>query len=293
MEKTTYNFVSLFPEYKTKMDAYIKNPPKEYESSCQGITENHLSNNDISIKNSCLIVMAYLNDIRTTYYNRDIVSHCKYVYYWLYEFLLIRLGNDKNVLQYYNDILNKHNEQHAPSICVGTVEEFDKEKYGKINALYNVYEKYYSYTKKIQSCTSHLCTCGYECIKDYKTNIQKCTDPSNYEFCNELENFRTIYNTHIASGNSCDNMPDYLPPFLIIHISHIILIPITILLAISFILFLLYKYTPFGSRLCPLKKKMTQIRCNINEEIHQLNSTQEGSQKNMKNRSYHIAYNSV
>ncbi|CAG9484547.1 unnamed protein product [Plasmodium vivax] len=289
MEKTTYNFVSLFPEYKLKMDAHIEKPPNEYESSCQGITKNHLSNKDINVKNSCLIVMAYLNDIRTTYYNKDIVSHCKYVYYWLYEFLLINLGNDKIVLQYYNDILNKYNEKQDSSICVGTVEEFDEEKYGKISVLYNVYEKYYRFTKNIQACSNDFCTCGDECIKDYKAHIQKCTDPSNYEFCNELENFRTIYNTHIASDNSCDNMPKYLPPFLIIHISYIILIPITILLVISFFIFFLYKYTPFGSRLCPLKKKRRQIRSNINEEIHQLNSTQEGSQKNMKNRSYHIA----
>ncbi|KMZ95689.1 hypothetical protein PVMG_05833 [Plasmodium vivax Mauritania I] len=221
------------------MDAYIEKPPNEYESWCQEITKNHLSNNDI--KKACLVVMAYFNDIKTTYYERDRVSHCKYVYYWFYEFLIIILGNDKNVLQYYNDILNKHNEQHAPSICVGTVEEFDEEKYGKISVLYDIYEKYYSFTKKIESCSSDFCTCGDKCIKYYKTQTQKCTDPSNYEFCNELEKFRIIYNTYMASDNSCDNMPNYLPPFLIIHISYIILIPITILLAISFILFLLYK----------------------------------------------------
>ncbi|KMZ83380.1 hypothetical protein PVBG_05927 [Plasmodium vivax Brazil I] len=223
------------------MDAYIEKPPNEYESWCQEITEKHLFNNDINVKKSCPIVMAYLNEIKTKYYERNMISHCKYVYYWLYEYVVMKHGNIKNVLQYYNDILNKYNEQHVSSTCVGTVEEFDKEKYGKISVIYNVYDKYYSFTEKIKSCTSDLCTCGYECIKDYKAHIQKCTDPSNYEFCNELENFRTIYNTHIASDNSCDNMPKYLPPFLIIHISYIILIPITILLVISFFIFFLYK----------------------------------------------------
>ncbi|CAG9472756.1 unnamed protein product [Plasmodium vivax] len=176
-------------------------------------------------------------------------------------------------------------EKHSTDLakkCEDHTKSIDKNIHKKLQILYKLYENFKKFKEETSKDSSN-CKSGKLCAQEYETHEGTCKGNGNNSFCNELENFRVLFNNHLKSKNKCDNIEE-LPSFQGPSLAATISLPVTLMSAISFFSFITYKYTPLGSWINPklVKKKRT-----INELLHESEN-----RENISNmRQYNIAYN--
>ncbi|KMZ82868.1 hypothetical protein PVIIG_04619 [Plasmodium vivax India VII] len=196
---------------------------------------------------------------------------------WIYKEVISKNGHKYNELinHFFDNIGNLEKcEDHTKSI--------DKNIHKKLQILYKLYENFKKFKEETSKDSSN-CKSGKLCAQEYETHEGTCKGNGNNSFCNELENFRVLFNNHLKSKNKCDNIEE-LPSFQGPSLAATISLPVTLMSAISFFSFITYKYTPLGSWINPklVKKKRT-----INELLHESEN-----RENISNmRQYNIAYN--
>ncbi|SBT55414.1 PIR Superfamily Protein [Plasmodium ovale wallikeri] len=217
---------------------------------------------------------------------------CAIMNYWLnYD---VRELNNDTILNsdFYNDLTELIKQNSNISDYSVNLHPIKKEEFNKLKILHELYSNFYKMNGKIMtSLTRNGCKkyCEHKknCIQLYNNNIDSCTTNRTSKFCIELQNFSNNY----APDETCETCSEVLslkpfPPQFqetnvlpsqterVIHSTvesqngtphftnskEYIIIPTTIciILGILFFLLILYKFTPFGSRLYShlLKKKV-------------------------------------
>ncbi|SBT01298.1 PIR Superfamily Protein, partial [Plasmodium ovale curtisi] len=255
---------------------------------------------------------------------------CEYINYWLNYELRNIIRCPYNALNFYHDI--KQNNYGVPQLekCKKNIKNFDDTTFINIGVLYKLYYNLDKYLNPFSDDKLKQCNYANECSKLYNEKKTQCNSNSRSSFCKELIVFKDLYNIAVAKEDTCpdlkknllpprtdssnlgsqeleesdtplgetlvdrgNELKDYVPPGSF-SLGFNIIISVSIFLFISFLLFIFYKFTSFGSLLC-LRMRQKKTFCDdMYEESQQM---QLGESKNkradMNNKEYYMLHNSI
>ncbi|KMZ98767.1 hypothetical protein PVNG_00561 [Plasmodium vivax North Korean] len=165
------------------------------------------------------------------------------------------------------------------------INNLSEEVFLKHKPLANMYEHY----NKLSSQNS--CADATDFVQLYSDQINKCQGVVSDDFCNELEKFKKDYESIIQTKNcpgvenTLPSEPKYSSSSTILTVSSTILTPL--------ILFITYKFTPFGSIIRSRIKKSKQTLHDVDKGENIITHTYEKSNRNSGNMPFNMAYHSV
>ncbi|SCA48138.1 PIR protein [Plasmodium ovale] len=297
--QTIYNAAYSNIIFKNKLDSYKNDGELENNNSCSEFASSNL----ISESNEqmiCKAVLLFFKDLKEQKYKYGDTTHedityrdsgCKYLFYWLYT----HVKNDeqvyKNTLTLYKQLYEIYDKQHDDSGIfnkyIDVMNEHTIEKLVKLTNLYNSLDKFFTENenkKEKEVCKGNL-------IDLYNYYIYECRNGYDYDFCDELKNFRKKYNSFIKYVMKCEEKY-LLPPVEGFNIVGTTVIPFSLISVTSLILPILYKFTALGPWMRRLIGKNKNIWQNINEETNNSINTYEIGEDNFNMGDYNIAYNS-
>ncbi|CAG9474522.1 unnamed protein product [Plasmodium vivax] len=186
---------------------------------------------------------------------------------------------------FYKEFLENYHNDDTLGICNdygGDTILVILEKMDKLIDLYKIFNNIKS---------NENCICVSKCVTLYKDYLMLCRSDNDHEFCNELEKFRYIYKDRVASLN-CAGAPKTLEstkPF----DAFVILLPFTIILISTFILFILYKFTGIGPLLRLQMRKKKYKSSNLGQQMNPMQQTYGTISRKSGNEMYKISYPSV
>ncbi|SBS84757.1 PIR protein [Plasmodium ovale] len=289
MGESIYSFVWFFPEHKELFDEKTKDDDLHENIFCHEISK-HFINDHEKYRNPCTQVLKYLSYLESKP-SLDYRACCKYLNYWLYDNVINNKKSEYNALKLYQQFKNLDNDLLDHNICEKYIEDINDDIFSELKELYTLFDKFNHIKKETTSNIANICKIADECSTLYRKQEQKCA--ANYKniFCNELENFRKVYNSYMASKIKCNAESIILPSFLKNNLAAIIIVPFVIILIVSFILFILYKFTQYGSWLYPLTRRKKVMWDDMIEQTQQFQHTVEEIDNDLKHRQYNISYN--
>ncbi|SBT72756.1 PIR protein, partial [Plasmodium ovale] len=237
---------------------------------------------------SCAKALQYSTYIKQKPTHED-ESLCKYVNYLLFSEALLEKSPEYNTHSFYEELKE---DQENLEICDGYIEIIPQDTFKKIEKLHTIYDNFYNF-KKNSTQVQVSCNYGKQCVTLYYEHEVECRENSYSDFCIELENFRKQYNDYITNVRCHDKDIKTLDSFIKYNIAAIILIPISLILVLPFIIFILFKFTSLGSRLRPLIRMNRNIRNILNQETNTYIDFSKRDNKNSERQDYFITYNSV
>ncbi|SBS82487.1 PIR Superfamily Protein [Plasmodium ovale curtisi] len=278
--------------YKEKLNSLENDLKTKNLNSCQGFNNQYLNTgvNAYKICEAVILFLGHLIQETTDTIYRD--NGCKYLFYWLYTHMISDEQTNKNTLKLYKELYTIFNEKHSGSYIfdnyINVMNEHTIEKLVKLTNIYDKLDKFYEGKKPPVSkgdCISGVADLytkySYECMKGY-----------DYDFCDELKNFRKKHNFIIQQVLLCAGEEYLLPPVESFNAVSKTIIPFSLISIPSLILPILYKFTAFGPWIRRLIGKNKNILENINEETSHSLNTYEIGDDNSNIRDYNIAYNS-
>lgn len=214
-------------------------------------TEKYLESEYAIDIEPCARVSMYLNHLKSMYKQDYIEDGCKILNFWLNDLVQEKQNSGYSTLKLYEGLvkMNIDNSYLESDICSGYIEHIDNKIFKKVKELHDLYNKFYKLKNGTTSPTFNICNCADECATLYMTFENKCDGSSTYYFCNELENFRKLYNEHMKSVTTCEPLKKYLPSFQKSDISVFILTSLIIIFLLSFALFVTYKVKNYFVRI--------------------------------------------
>ncbi|SBS90537.1 PIR Superfamily Protein [Plasmodium ovale curtisi] len=297
--QTIYNAAYSNCIYKDKLDYYKNDGELDNNNGCSDFKNSHLITQG-NEQNICKAVILFFKDLNeqkyiygdTTYEDKTYRDNgCKYLFYWLYTYALNKKESIKNTLNLYKDLYRLYNENHNNlnkfSDYINEMNEDTSEKFVRLTNLYNELDDFF--TKNEKEKGKEVCTGNF--INIYNNYVDECQNGYDYDFCDELKNFRKKYNSFIKNVIKCEEK--YLLPS-VEHIDAVdmTIIPFSLIPVTSLILPILYKFTAFGPWIRRLIGKKENILEYINEETHHTLNTYEIGNDNSNMPNYNIAYNS-
>ncbi|SBS94393.1 PIR Superfamily Protein [Plasmodium ovale curtisi] len=289
---TIYNAAYSNYIYKSKLDSYKNEKETKNLNGCPEFTNEHL-NSESNKQKICEAVILFLKHFKeesddTTYYDIG----CKYLFYWLYTHVK---SNEKafiNTLNLYKQLYSIYNEKHNGlgifNEYIDVMNEHTIDKLVKLTDMYNILDNFYE--RNTSQETEENCTSG---VKDlYTKYLDECRNGYDYDFCDELKNFRKKHNYFIQNIKKCKGVKYLLPPVEKSDTVGTTIIPFSLITVTSLILPIIYKFTAFGPWIRRIIGKNKNILEYINEDTnHSLNTYEiRDDSSNMPN--YNIAYNS-
>ncbi|SBT73396.1 PIR protein [Plasmodium ovale] len=293
MDKIKNNLATLYKGYKKELDSYITHTVHLWMPGCDDFSNQHIKSSEYDSPKVCAISVKFLSHLKEKNDSSYEEEGCKYLFYWLYVKALESKQTIENTLDLYkelNQIFNEHNDGYNKfDKFINQMNKNTCEHFQKIISLYevfNIFENQQMTHVAEKKCTSN-------CFELFTSYVNECREIYDYNFCNELNDFREYHNYFIQKILSCQGEQYMLPSVNIFDTVSIILIPLVLILVTSIILPLLYKFTPVGTWIRHRIGKKKKIRDNINEETQLLSNTYEIGEYNFENRNYNIAYNSL
>ncbi|SBT58520.1 PIR Superfamily Protein [Plasmodium ovale wallikeri] len=263
------------------------------EMSCSNI-ESYIKKNVEYYRDPCKKISKYLNHLEEIHESTYVTKGCKYLNYLLYEKMLMNRKDGYSIQELYENLKDMNMEigYLDENICENHIEEIKHDIYVNLKELYELYEKFNKLKNGPTSCTKDNCACANECANLYFSYEGKCNGDYHEDFCNELENFRGLYNDQMKNENCRDNAAKTLKSFKKNN-TVIILIPFILILVTSVFSFIFYKFTPYGSWIFTriMKKRRTQKY--VYHETLELQHIPEKTNRNLRNDEYNIKYNNV
>ncbi|SBS89600.1 PIR Superfamily Protein [Plasmodium ovale curtisi] len=297
--QTIYNAAYSNFIFKNKLDYYKNDGELENNNSCSEFKNSHLITKS-NKQNICKAVILFFKDLNEqTYEYKGITyedtiyrdSGCKYLFYWLYTYELDNTETIENTLNMYKDLYTRYNENHGGlnklSKYIDEMNVHTSSKLVKLTNLYNSLDNFF--TKNEAKKEKEVCTGNF--IDLYNSYVDECRNGYDYDFCDELKNFRKKYNYFIQNVMKCDEKY-LLPPVERFDTVRMTIIPFSLISVTSLILSILYKFTAFGPWIRRLIRKDENILEYINEENHHSLNTYEIGNDNSNILSYNIPYNS-
>ncbi|CAI7720796.1 PIR protein [Plasmodium vivax] len=259
---TGYSFASSFNKYKNEINNFAQDSKGIYEGYCTNITEEDGNKN-----NSCPKAMKYLNYLKSHGYDDYSANGCKYLSYWIQHEIFKKPQTSNKTLLYYQKLMDEYEFTGDVHFCKYYIEEIKKLPYEILEKLIDLYEKFYNDNAQEKKCD---CGCAKECASLYDEHRKFCLENKDINFCNELENFKKKYDNNMLSLSECIEAPKSLPSVKEYDVSLIIITPISLIVFISFTLFILYKFIPLASLKYSKIKRRKNIYNHIEHQSKQL-----------------------
>ncbi|KNA02219.1 hypothetical protein PVNG_04450 [Plasmodium vivax North Korean] len=224
---TYYNYEDIFKDI---------NPEDKdgFSDKCISLIQTNLNDTSVFFSDKdCTKYMKYLKGLNMKGLIYKISYGCIYLYYKIYLDMFKNKTISYTPQKFYRKFLENSHDDNILGICKDYLNEIIQVTLEKMDKLIDLY-KIYNNIKSNEDCNFFS-----QCVALYNDNLMLCRIDNDHEFCNELEKFRYTYEARVASLN-CVGMPRTLEstkPF----DSFVILLPFTIILITSFILFILYK----------------------------------------------------
>ncbi|VVA00278.1 PIR protein, partial [Plasmodium vivax] len=226
-------------KYKKVLNSYANNRYKNYDTLCNSIIYKSRIKQTFEVSEACRMVMGYLKHIEENGSSKDSVNKCKYLYFWLHNDLSPHKTDRYNTLNLYKGLLEAYNAIGTyPHICNDYMEDIKKIKLSYANKLMQLYSTYKTEQDSSNKC---YCVCAKKCYDLHKLWAQDCHNDKDEDFCNELENFKYIYDRNMLYVGTCGNAPKTLDSVKG-NVPHSpIVFPLMLILAMQSLLFILYK----------------------------------------------------
>ncbi|CAI7722631.1 PIR protein [Plasmodium vivax] len=283
-----YEYVHLFPKYKTKFDEIIEgdNPGNDI-SNCQRSAKESFREH-AEYKKQCPKIEKYLTHLNNSE-DGDNFKRCKFLNYLL--------NNEK----IYNQI-DSHNKSdimaayktlsHLKSRCYINIENIKSNILRELQDIYNMYDSFYNIKINDGKEDKINCENAGKSVQLYGDYYEDCRKNSKAKICQQLIQFQKLYNELMKNVTNCNNVLNYLPNIETDFISPIIITAVIILMTLS-CSFILLKFTPLGSWL--LKQRITKktIIDDINKKNLKLSHNSKYEENNLSKRKYNIQYNTT
>ncbi|GAW83941.1 variable surface protein [Plasmodium gonderi] len=216
MEGEAYGFIKDFFKYEEIMDQCIEIADSQRIDRCDELTIENFDKFVFDVKSKCPQVILYLQKI---YENNNMSSvGCKFLYYWVYNYLLQKKQINKirtiylTFLSTYSVTYSNHNLTDARKISIKEVD------LPKVTALYDMY-------------------------KNLKTIKQNCKPNKSEEYCSLVKEIINQYNMQLQKEDIEISATHVLPHYHS-NIKAPILTTITVILMITFFIFIANKISP-------------------------------------------------
>ncbi|SBT54856.1 PIR Superfamily Protein [Plasmodium ovale wallikeri] len=283
---------SSYTKYEDELLRYRSDQSEILMFGCNGFQNEYLRNVEDNASKICDVTLNFLRHLKESN-NFSYQKHgCNYLLYWLYVEVLKKGTSIENTLILYKALNDTFNEENDGLYLFDYyINQMSKDTFDKIEKINRIYEVFNTYIIKLTSPIKNN-NCTTDCIALFNSYAGECRKQYDEDFCNELKIFREQYNTFIEKVISCEGEQYLLPPVDNFDTVGIIIIPFVLILVASFIVPLLYKFTPVGTWIRHKIGKKEKIWDNINEETQLLSNTYEIEEYKSKNRNYNISYNS-
>ncbi|SBT57874.1 PIR Superfamily Protein [Plasmodium ovale wallikeri] len=286
MGETIYSVVRSFSQYKSIIDRLTNDDITPNRGQCANLFNGSLNEyKDLLSSDKCEKGMKFLSFLKENVHSYKIADGCQYIYHWLYTDVLSKNESTHNIFTFYNNLMEAYDEYDVDT-CKNHIEHIKKIIISKLDKLMELYKYFNQISSQIESCS-----CAKKCATLYNDYLKICHEENDQDFCNELENFKTSYENRVISLVCDDSLPKTLPSvrgnsFIVALTSCIVI------LSISFISFMLYKFTYLGSMLHAriIKKKIWNY---IDKEPHEILYNSNMSNISSENSLYNISYNST
>ncbi|SBT57183.1 PIR Superfamily Protein [Plasmodium ovale wallikeri] len=290
-KETIYNVVKSLDTYKNKLSS-----ESQYEDSigiadCQEFHSSYLDDAVSERDKICNRVIIYLSHLKEGNLNfRD--QGCRYLSYWLYFEVLKEKKSVDNTINLYKEFLKKYEDYDDPYKFEAYLKEFNGDMLQKLIKLIELNEKFKEFQgKSYSTCESE--DIAQECVNKYISYVNECYTDNDNDFCDELENFKQIYDSHMKNIRCSNDVPKTLPPIDKFNVASIATISFVIALVITFVLFIFYKFTPFGLRITSQLKRKKKMYDDLDQETKQLPYTYDKSNINSEKHKHSLSYQTV
>ncbi|KMZ97760.1 hypothetical protein PVNG_03343 [Plasmodium vivax North Korean] len=238
-----YKYVKCFPEYDSYFKEATTKDKGSFEENCRSHITNDLTpftHNSDNLIEPCVNFVQFLTRLSEKPSN-DKVHGCIYLYYWLYHGVLNKKESTNNTFTLFETFAKAYKEHKEDAqIYVDYVKNITNDVFLNIQTLVVLYQNFENF-KNNQSCDNNKCKCAHNIVDLYTKSINYCRKDVNTVFCNELDNFRNMYNKHMEKQNECDEVQKILPSARITDNTLIIITPFVIAFVLSCGLFISYK----------------------------------------------------
>ncbi|SBS92056.1 PIR protein [Plasmodium ovale] len=281
--------------------------------------------------NMCKQFLYLVESVYDEYENYKSCNDCDidYLNYWLNNQLTLIAPDKICKKPFYQNMLST-NRTNMKLRKFNGIYDIAENELTNMNSLYTFYKNYNEINKMIigNPKENNIIQLSNKCVAEYKKLKEQCTGGKTKKFCETLNNFKKKYEeidlckykfvkwTKKKLPSLIDNLSDSLPECEtstnveegtsaqgsdedsedIGDASNIDMHNITIgavsTLGLSFIFFVLYKFTTFGQLLRSLTKQNENIWENIEEETNHFSHTSEHEHFNSENKLYDVGYNS-
>ncbi|VUZ99701.1 PIR protein [Plasmodium vivax] len=288
MDESIYNEVSSFKEYESILSNISPDDMASETELCRDIIRDSVKYRNYNVQLVCQSVMNYLNKLKDNVDDSYKVKGCKYLYYALYDMAEKKNTPKEITYMLYNVFMEKYDSNKGYK-CDINIESFNLDIFETLKNLLSLYDYFFKYEKGNQ-CNNKTCNCAEECVKIYNKYVEKCNNHYSSSLCTELNKFAEKFNNHLKQDKVCKDNIKKLDTLNCYNLKIIILIAIILIFVISFSFFILYKFTPFRSKLNNPRRTKTKMYNNFDQKLDHMQNTPKYVKGKSINKSYNLSY---
>ncbi|KNA01271.1 hypothetical protein PVNG_04909 [Plasmodium vivax North Korean] len=229
-------FQSLYEKYDHIFEICAKDDNIEtyshcsdYEQMFKGIDHNGCSN----LNKACPIITKYIKQLEES--SENVTEGCIYLYYYMHGKFIVNKSSC-NILAIYKKLLQAYCDANAGKKCNDLLAHINNYDFVKMKKLMDQHSSFFDRTYKDDS----NCEYAKECAESYEQYIKDCYGFVNSYYCNELKNFKYDYEDKMKEAK-CPGVPNILTSAEVIDLQYFVVIPVSTILVICFISFILCK----------------------------------------------------
>ncbi|KMZ96085.1 hypothetical protein PVNG_05994 [Plasmodium vivax North Korean] len=188
-----YNSVKSFPKYEGKFKNITSGSANLYRRQCNLIISACIG--DLNFYNTCSSIAAFIEHLQNEVDTIEKSKKCNFLNYKINgEVRKLKNGSYNNV-GFYNKFINeyKNNSYDLKFTCKKNIGYLIEDIFKKIEDLYNIYTRYYSFLLPSSSSAVSKCNDITHSVDLYNQHKGTCENDINKDFCAALDKFRNDY----------------------------------------------------------------------------------------------------
>ncbi|SBT84824.1 PIR protein [Plasmodium ovale] len=263
-----YSSIHLFHEYTEKFNTASSNSnTANHEVQCEHINTEYFHSADFI--NLCKLVAKYLDLINNNYKGNQSVP-CKYLNY------ILNSNTEFNKFSNYtgSKLFNAYKQLSIKlNTCTSHIEYIEKEEVlEKLIKLYNLQDALNQIEKSIETSDTKICEHGKQFAAHHENYKYTCYEYDMDGFCIQLKSFEQTFFQKMKDEN-CPEIQKTLEYIIENSRTTSYIVPSIMILVTPLILFILYKFTPFGYWINLHIRNKKNIMKNLTEETVNLQDT--------------------
>ncbi|KMZ88472.1 hypothetical protein PVBG_05430 [Plasmodium vivax Brazil I] len=257
-----YTYVNFLPNYMTMFNTATSVTNNDILQECKTAFSSFTYDN-VKLEGYCKQIFNYLSELYKLS-PKEKTEGCHFLNYWMNNNVKNILVSGK-LLDFLVKILeNTHIKgKFDENLCKDSIKEIDISVLNNVKDLIKLYENLYFSILKEDENTPVNCAQLGKCYELYKTKVKLCRGDTNEDFCYELEKFIINYNKNMRNEVSCTGIPNRLPYIYGISSATDTLITSSVTLAVTSVLFMIYKVEHFHN----IKIKLLYRKDNIQKKL--------------------------